>query len=199
MPVTRIALSVDWSTNSGASAWIGIVVSALTGPRSSIGSPMTLRMRPKRRRADGDADLRAGVGDFLPADEAVGGVHRDGADGVLAEVLRDLEDEAAVLDARFERAQDRRQIGVELHVNDRADDLRHAADVVGGGGGGHNCLYYPNRERRSLSVASQSLLYSLSSDSDHRSRSSLSLLTDNTARFAKSRRAEAPAAWTSAQ
>jgi len=47
MPVTRIADSVDWSTNSGALAWIGLRLSALTGPRSSIGSPITLTMRPR--------------------------------------------------------------------------------------------------------------------------------------------------------
>ena len=46
MPVTRIAASVDWSTNSGASAWIGAVSSAPIGPSSSIGSPMTFMMRP---------------------------------------------------------------------------------------------------------------------------------------------------------
>ena len=52
---------------------------------------------------------------------------------VLAEVLRDLEDQPPVFDARFERAQDRRQVGIELHVDDRADNLRDAPDVVGGG------------------------------------------------------------------
>src|SRR5579871_1431327 len=46
MPVTRICASVDWSTNSGAGRWIGEVMRALTGPRSSIGSPTTLMMRP---------------------------------------------------------------------------------------------------------------------------------------------------------
>ena len=46
IPVTRIALSVDWSTKGGALAWIGWRMSVPTGPRSSIGSPMTLRMRP---------------------------------------------------------------------------------------------------------------------------------------------------------
>ncbi len=46
MPVTRIELSVDWSTKSGASAWIGAVSVWPIGPRSSIGSPMTFMMRP---------------------------------------------------------------------------------------------------------------------------------------------------------
>jgi hypothetical protein len=46
MPVTSTALSVDWSTNFGASAWIGAVSVWPIGPRSSIGSPMTFMMRP---------------------------------------------------------------------------------------------------------------------------------------------------------
>ena len=46
IPVTRIAASVDWSTNGGASAWIGGERSLPIGPRSSIGSPMTFMMRP---------------------------------------------------------------------------------------------------------------------------------------------------------
>src|SRR5690348_13662411 len=47
MPVMRISASVDWSMNSGAGLWIGEVCLALTGPRSSTGSPTTLTMRPK--------------------------------------------------------------------------------------------------------------------------------------------------------
>src|SRR5579862_2744123 len=46
MPVVRISISVDCSTNSGAERWIGSVWVASTGPRSSTGSPMTLMMRP---------------------------------------------------------------------------------------------------------------------------------------------------------
>src|SRR3546814_20871740 len=39
----------------------------------------------KRFRADRHADLRAGVGDLLTPDKAVGAIHGGGADGVLAE------------------------------------------------------------------------------------------------------------------
>ena len=60
---------------------------------------MTLRMRPRHSGPTGIAMGAPGVAHFHPADEAVGGVHRDGADGVLAEVLRDLEREV-VLGAR---------------------------------------------------------------------------------------------------
>src|SRR3546814_6196772 len=51
----------------------------------------------ERLGADGDADLRTGVGHRLAAGEAVGRVHRDGADGVFAEMLGDLEDEAVAV------------------------------------------------------------------------------------------------------
>ena len=47
MPVTKISCSTDISTNSGASAWIGASLSVGIGPRSSIGSPMTLIIRPR--------------------------------------------------------------------------------------------------------------------------------------------------------
>src|SRR3546814_11986546 len=46
MPVTSISASVDCSAKAGASRWIGALRVALTGPRSSIGSPITLMMRP---------------------------------------------------------------------------------------------------------------------------------------------------------
>ena len=53
MPGTRISDSVDWSTNSGADAWIGRRRSVSIGPRSSIGSPMTFIIRPKVSRPTG--------------------------------------------------------------------------------------------------------------------------------------------------
>src|SRR4051794_7506250 len=46
MPVIRISASVDWSMNSGAALWIGERRLVMTGPRSSTGSPITLRVRP---------------------------------------------------------------------------------------------------------------------------------------------------------
>ena len=45
------------------------------------------------------------------------------ADGVLAEMLGDFEHEAVAVVRRLERVQDRRQVAVELHVDDGADDL----------------------------------------------------------------------------
>src|ERR671939_638141 len=100
MPVTRISVWVDCSTKGGAGAWIGAVALASTGPRSSTGSPMTLRMRPS-------------------GSPPVGAVHRDRADGRLAELLRHLEHEAAALHVGRERVQDRRQrlLVLEVHVD----------------------------------------------------------------------------------
>ena len=46
IPVTRMLLSVACSENSGAFWWMARVWVAATGPFSSIGSPMTFRMRP---------------------------------------------------------------------------------------------------------------------------------------------------------
>mmetsp|Transcript_39051 Transcript_39051/g.78084 ORF Transcript_39051/g.78084 Transcript_39051/m.78084 type:complete len:202 (-) Transcript_39051:297-902(-) len=46
MPVERTSCSVDCSVKTGASLWIGSYCVASTGPRSSIGSPMTFIMRP---------------------------------------------------------------------------------------------------------------------------------------------------------
>ena len=82
----------------------------------------------ERLRADGHADLRAGVGDLLAAGEAVGRVHRDRADGALAEMLGDLEDEAVAVIVGLERREDLRQLAVEADVDDGADHLADAAD-----------------------------------------------------------------------
>ena len=51
----------------------------------------------ERRVADGDGDRPAGVDDVDAAREAVGGVHRDRADAVVAEVLLHLGDQRARL------------------------------------------------------------------------------------------------------
>ena len=77
----------------------------------------------ERLRADRHADLRAGRGDRLAAGEAVGRIHRDGADDVLAEVLGDLEHQAVAAVVGLERRQDRRQLAFERDVDDGADHL----------------------------------------------------------------------------
>ena len=53
-------------------------------------------MRPSVSRPDRDGDRRAGVDDLGAARQAVGRVHRDRADAVVAQVLLDLADEPVV-------------------------------------------------------------------------------------------------------
>ena len=91
MPVSNISTLTDWSTNFGAARWIGRCFLALTGPRSSTGSPTTFRMRPSTSWPTG---IMIGAPVFVDrhaAHQAVGRVHGDAAHGVLAEVLRDLD------------------------------------------------------------------------------------------------------------
>src|SRR3546814_3363719 len=47
-------------------------------------------------------------------------------------MLRDLEHEAVAVIVGFERRQDRRKLILERDVDDRADHLADAADIVGG-------------------------------------------------------------------
>ena len=92
IPVTRMAASVDWSTNAGASAWIGQVISAPTGPRSSIGSPITFMIRPSVSGPTGTESAHR-CDHFLTTGQALGRVHSDGTDGVFAEVLCNFENQ----------------------------------------------------------------------------------------------------------
>ena len=140
MPVTRIEASVDWSTNSGASAWM--FDEQVAADRAALVDRLAddVHDAAERHRADGHADLAAGGIDALAAGQALGRVHGDRADEVLAEMLGDLEDEAVAIIVGLERGEDRRQFALERDVDDRADDLRDRADEVaagrGGGGGG---------------------------------------------------------------
>jgi hypothetical protein len=122
-----MAVSVDWSTNIGASAWIGAAL--VDGLADHVHDA------PQSHRADGHADLAARIHHRLAAGEAVGRVHRDSANRVLAEMLGDLEHEAVAVIVGFERREDLGQVAVERHVDDGADHLGDAADIVGGGGG----------------------------------------------------------------
>ena len=101
-------------------------------------------MRPSVAGPHRHGDRAAGVDHRLAAGQALGGVHGDGAHGVLAQVLGDLEHQAEGLAGPLvgvgglQRVQDRRQVAVELHVDDGADDLDDAAggDALGQAGGG---------------------------------------------------------------
>ena len=78
---------------------------------------------PEQAGADRHRDRRAGVGHFLAAHQPFAGVHRDGAHGVFAELLRDFQHQALALVGRLQGVEDRRQVIVEMYVDDRADDL----------------------------------------------------------------------------
>jgi peptide chain release factor 1 len=96
----------------------------------------------ERAGADRNADRLAGVGDFLASDQTFGRVHRDGAHRTLAEMLGDLEHQAVAGVLGLQRIENCRQLTLELHVDDGAHHLRHAANLIGGGGGGYfgGCL-----------------------------------------------------------
>ena len=113
------------------------------GSRLMNGAPLGVRHRtgvvdrladdvddaPERAVADRNGDRRAGVGDLLAAHQAFGDVHRDGAHRGFAEMLGHLEDQAVALVAGLQRVEDRRQLAVELDVDDGADDLSDAAGL----------------------------------------------------------------------
>ena len=90
--------------------------------------------------ADRHHDGRARVLHRGTAAEAVGGVHGDGADRVLTEVLGDLEDQVVFGIADEAVRQSERRVdggelaGGELHVDDGAHDLD---DFAGSFCGGH--------------------------------------------------------------
>ncbi len=84
----------------------------------------------QRGRPHRNHDRAAGVGDFLAARHAVGRIHGDGADLVLAEMLGDLEHQGLALIGRAQGRHDGRQIGVEVDVHDGAHHLRYRADIV---------------------------------------------------------------------
>ena len=88
----------------------------------------------QRRVADGNRDRRAGVDDIGAAREAVGRVHRDGADAIVAEVLLHLRDQRprAAVAARRPRSRGRcrsRAAVREDGVDDDALDLDDPAGV----------------------------------------------------------------------
>ena len=88
----------------------------------------------ERAGADRHHDRLAGVGDFLTADQTLGGVHRDGAHRGFAEMLRHFEHQTVAAVLGLDRVQNGGQMSLELHVDDGADDLRDASGLVGGCG-----------------------------------------------------------------
>ncbi len=91
----------------------------------------------ERGGADRNADGPAGVNHFLAAHQAFGRVHGDGAHGIFAQMLGDLEHQAdflaglGVLVVGLQRIEDGGQFALEFHVDDGADDLDEFAFGVG--------------------------------------------------------------------
>ena len=106
------------------------VSACTTGPASSDRLADDVDDAPERAVADRHRDRLAGVVHGLAADETLGGVHGDGANRVLAEMLRDLENEPDAVVVGLERVQDLRKVLLEVHVDDGTDDLRNVADIL---------------------------------------------------------------------
>ena len=91
----------------------------------------------ERTLADRHLDGRAGIEAFHAADHAVGVAQGHAADPAAAQVLLHLagqiQRDALLLAGDLHGVVDRRQaVFGKLNVERRADDLRHAADVLGG-------------------------------------------------------------------
>ena len=78
---------------------------------------------------DGDTDGGAGVDNLLATNETLGTVHGNGADRVLAEVSRDLEDETTTVEVNdLERVENGGEVfSLKLYVNDGTDDGLYVA------------------------------------------------------------------------
>ena len=136
MPVTKTSIVGSSSSNSGAGRWIGQRSSPFSSSPWSIGCAEDVEDPAERRLADGDGDRRAGVLDLHATREAVRGVHRHGADAVIAEMLLHLHDQvdrgapALLGDLDAQRVEDLRELLVEDGVDDDAPDLDDLADVL---------------------------------------------------------------------
>ena len=94
MPVSKISIFGDRSRERGRVA-VDRPALAVVAPARLVVDRLAEDVpdAAERRVADGHGDRRAGVDDVGAAREAVGRVHRDGADAVVAEVLLHLRDQ----------------------------------------------------------------------------------------------------------
>merc|ERR1719284_2343293 len=90
-----------------------------------MGSPMTLIILPRVSGPNRDHDGVASVVDHLASDQTLGTVHSDGSDGVLSQVLSDLQDELGRPVLHLQSVEDLGESILELHVNDSTDDRHH--------------------------------------------------------------------------
>ncbi len=116
--------------SSGAGWWMARLALVLTGPASSTGSPMTLMMRPSVSSPTGTMIGEPVSTTSWPRTRPSGAVHGDRAHGILAEMLRYLENQAVAMVLGFQRIQNRRQMSVELYVDDRAHYLANLANLA---------------------------------------------------------------------
>ena len=132
MPVTRISASVDWSMNSGAARWIG--ERSLVVDRTALVDRLADDVEDAAQgfRADRHHDRLAGVDHLAP---------RTSPSVVSMAMVRTMfsprccatSSTSVLADGLdLQRVQDRRQLAVELHVDDGADDLGDGADAVRG-------------------------------------------------------------------
>ena len=72
-------------------------------------------------------DRRTGINHFLTADQTFGRVHGDGTHCVLAKMLGNFQNKAVADVYGFKGVQNSRQVIIELHVDNGADNLADAA------------------------------------------------------------------------
>ena len=85
---------------------------------------------PQRLRPHRHLDRSSGVGHLLAAHHAVGAVHGDAAHRALAELLRHLKHQVELADAAGERILDVGQLALELHIDNGAEHLRDAPNII---------------------------------------------------------------------
>jgi len=82
--------------------------------------------------ADWHHNWVASVQNCLAANDSLGGIHSDGSDGVLAQMLGDFEDQSVLTALHLEGVQNWWSVIVELDVDDWTNDGRDAAGKAGG-------------------------------------------------------------------
>ena len=73
--------------------------------------------------SDGDTDGCSGINYFLASDQPFGGIHGNGSDSRITQMLGNFEDESASDSFDFKGIEDGRDVSFELHVHDGTDDL----------------------------------------------------------------------------
>lgn len=89
-------------------------------------------------RANGDADGCASVDDILASDQTLSGIHSDGSDPGISEMLGNFEHQPVFDSFDLEGVEDGRDVSLELDIYDCADDLGDLSLFEGGcslGGG----------------------------------------------------------------